>query len=823
MGCSRRVAMRAVGPQDMHSANSRKPANAPGAYENFPDYAVCEMRRGLITTVACLLAATPAVAEVKKAESVMPPGQSGFVSAACLAGSGCEPHLTDQIPLFTSFAFKNSMLGQDGAEETPKAGVRIVRDMYGVPSVYGDTDADAWWGAGYAIAQDRLFQIEAFRRATTGTLAEVLGKGALEDDVIARRDYYTKAERIAMIESLGGELTDRWQAYADGVNTWIDVVKMDPSKMPAEFAAIGEPQGPAPLEVHEMAAIGIFLARTTPSDDGEEMANLQAFQAVGAKAFDRVFPLRTPGQMGTVPRSEGLFPSRPGRTRKDERKAFKRSAAYVKSLPLPDPDAAPAQSQAARGLSPDLSGSKMWAMRKGGQAWLFTAPQLGFIMPERLVEIEIRSPTLHVRGTTAAGAPVIGIGHNEHIAWGVTSGLADEDDLYAEQMVGDEGYRFKGKTEPMDCRDESFDFRPPPTDFLGILDLEIPENPETGSETFRICRTVHGPVQAKADGVAYSRRYAIWMQEVGTILGLDAINRAKNIQEVDAAADLLTWNENLMAADSQGNIGYWHPGLQPLRSKRWDERLPFPGTGEAEWAGLLKPNQRPQVINPKQGWLHNWNNPASLGATNGDGPAKERTTGLFHRGNYLAKVVKRQFRNPSFETAKLIDQITGTHAQQRVLATSRLKKARKGAKGDAKVVLATILAWNGDYDTTDGAGKVNGGMAAWDAFCAAARKVAVARYPELISKLGHGAGGSHLQECATLESFGLRTLRPRGYRKAAVEAMKTLSEKFGSKDPASWKLDRPTYPVGSEGGGSFPEPFPFFDRGTWSEVTELGP
>ena len=225
------------------------------------------------------------------------------------------------------------MLGQPGAEETPKAGVRIVRDDYGVPSVYGDTEDDMWWGAGYAIAQDRLFQIEAFRRATTGTLAEILGKGALEDDIVARRDFYTKDERMQMVESLPDDLRSRWQAYADGVNAWIDEVNSDPSKMPAEYAALGA--SPEPLEVHQMAAIGIYLARTTPSDDGEELANLEGFQAVGPKVFDRVFPLRTPGQWGTVPRSEGLFPSRPGRTRKQERRAFKRSSAYVEAAASP--------------------------------------------------------------------------------------------------------------------------------------------------------------------------------------------------------------------------------------------------------------------------------------------------------------------------------------------------------------------------------------------------------------------------------------------------------------------------------------------------------
>ena len=781
------------------------------------------MRRGLATAAACLALAPPASAAVLKAESVMPPGQSGFVSAPCLAdSSACDPQLTDQIPLFVNFEYKSSMLGQPGDEETPRPGVRIVRDEYGVPAVHGDTEDDMWWGAGYAVAQDRLFQIEAFRRATTGTLAEIIGRSALEDDIVARRDYYTEAERMAMVESLPGDLRSRWQAYADGVNAWIDELRTDPSQVPAEFVALGAL--PEPLKVHEMAAIGIYLARTTPSDDGEELANLEAFQAVGPRAFDRVFPLRTPGQFGTVPRSEGLFPSRPGRTRKQERRAFRRSARYVRGLPLPGEAEESSGGSAATRFLPDLGGSKMWAMQRGDRTWLLTGPQLGFLMPERLVELELHSPTLDVRGTTAAGVPVIGIGHNEHVAWGVTSGLGDEDDLYAEQLVGDEGYRFRGETRAMECRDETFTYRPPPADLLALLDLEAPD-PSAGSHTERICRTVHGPVQevVAEKGIAYARRYAIWKREVGTIRGLDAINRARSIEDVDAAADRLTWNENLMAIDDRGNIGFWNPGLLPLRSKRWDERLPFPGTGRAEWKGLLRPRQRPQVVNPEQGWLANWNNPPSFGSTNGDGPAKERTTGGFHRGKYLARVVKRHFRKPSFEGLTTVDRITGTHAQQRMLANRRLRRAARRARGDAEVVLDAIRAWDGDYATTDAEGRVPPGVAAWDAFCAAARDVATARYPEEVGRLGHSAGGSHLQECASLESFGLRTLGRRGYRKAAAAAMAALEEEFGSKDPQAWRIERPTYPAGSEGAGSFPEPFPFFDRGTWTEITELGP
>ena len=130
----------------------------------------------IVAAASLMLAtATPAPGAVTRAESVLPPGQSGFVSVAGLATGTGSPHLYDQQPLFISFRRKNAMLGQGGVTQTPRAGVRIVRDGYGVPSVHASTQRLAWWGLGYAVAQDRLFQLETFRRQAEGRLAEILG------------------------------------------------------------------------------------------------------------------------------------------------------------------------------------------------------------------------------------------------------------------------------------------------------------------------------------------------------------------------------------------------------------------------------------------------------------------------------------------------------------------------------------------------------------------------------------------------------------------------------------------------------------------------
>src|SRR6516165_5831713 len=113
----------------------------------------------LVALAVALALAVPAWARVVKAESILPPGESGFVSAGGLLSGTGSPHLYDQQQLFIEFQRRDDLFGHPGQTEVPKPGVTIVRDSYGVPSVTAGNAADAWWGVGYATAQDRLFQL----------------------------------------------------------------------------------------------------------------------------------------------------------------------------------------------------------------------------------------------------------------------------------------------------------------------------------------------------------------------------------------------------------------------------------------------------------------------------------------------------------------------------------------------------------------------------------------------------------------------------------------------------------------------------------------
>ncbi|MGI9019245.1 MAG: penicillin acylase family protein [Solirubrobacterales bacterium] len=802
--------------------------------------------RGLPAALSTALALTlagagAAEAATLEANGVLPPGQSGFVSVTGLADGTGSPHLIDQTQRFIDFDYRSFEFNQPGAVETPRAGVTVSRDAFGVPTIDGDTEDDAWFGVGYAVAQDRLFQLELFRRATSGRLAEIVGPGYLDDDLIARRDYYTDAEIDEMIAAMPQDLQDRTQSYADGVNAWIAHVTTSPGDMPGEFVALSA-LPIAQWTVRDSARVGVFLARTVPSSDGAELENALALAEAGPRSFERLLPVRTKGALSTVPRSEGVFKAQPGRSRADERRGFRRSRRFLARNDLSGlentAEQIPKTARAAggdpgaglRSILPSPGGSFMWAISdpERRRAYLFNGPQLGYSIPELFVEFELHSPEMpRIHGVSAAGVPLIGIGHNGDVAWGFTSGLSDEDDLFVEKLTGPETYRFKGAERQMDCRDETFTWKTPPTDLPGGLRDLISNGgpsgaPPAGATTERICRTVHGPVQHTGDDLALARRYAIWDRELETIVGIDMLNKARSIADVDEAMSEVTWNENVIAADDRGHIGYWHPGLHPLRAKRWDERLPFPGNGRAEWRGLLPRSKTPRVIDPAAGWLANWNNVPSAGWTNGDAEASERSTGPLHRVRLLRKLVGRVARNPSYARSTAIVRTSGTTAQQFPFRDrAKLRAARGLTDAGGRAVLAALSAWNGSYHQTDANGTVDPGVAIWEEFKDRAEAILLRRLGQGSARLAGEPGRSHMFDSSNGEVAALRQLGAREYARAAKRTFAALETRFGTKDVAAFREKRRLYPVGAQGAGAAPK-LPFFDRGTWEQSIAMG-
>ncbi|MFL5893824.1 MAG: penicillin acylase family protein, partial [Thermoleophilaceae bacterium] len=456
--------------------------------------------------------------------------------------------------------------------------------------------------------------------------------------------------------------------------------------------------------------------------------------------------------------------------------------------------------------------------RKHHHALLFNGPELGWLAPEELYEMELHGPGLDVRGITAPGAPVIAIGHNEHVGFGLTSGLTMTNHLYAEKLVPGqpEKYYFRGQVRTMDCRDETFNWQSPPSSLLGG------SPPGSGSSTYRLCRTVHGPVQARTADYAYARRYATWTREAETLVGLSQVDTAKTVQDVDKALANVTWNENMMAADDSGGIGYWHPGLLPESPKQWDERLPYPGDGRAEWRGFLPVARRPHVLNPKVGFLTNWNTLPSQDWTTGNDPASERVAGAWFRDAYLKRLAAGLARShPTFDGLEKLVQQAGTTAEQRPLALRLLHRAAHGSGGRPGVVLATVLGWDGNYNRTDADGTVDPGAATWIELRDQMQKLAIAP----LGKAGEIIGGEkpnneHDFDVSLGQAYALRTLSPKQIRQAAALAFGALAAHFKTDDARRWRAPRDMFDQTSLGAEQ-PPPMPFYDRGTFEEFIEL--
>jgi len=514
---------------------------------------------------------------------------------------------------------------------------RIRRDEYGRPSIEADDERSLFEAYGYAVAQDRLWQLEVFRRAARGRLAEVLGnrvtsvevKGTIELvelDIEQRQHGYTEQEYQAMYEAMPEFARRAIAAYRDGINRYLAEARADPRrKLPWEFHVLG--YFPEPWTVTDSIAICRLAARIFGERGGRELRNLVLYQQLvkrhgeelGGEIFDDLRWVNDPEAPVTVPPGDQTASEVGARARGGRRgprfslyrwlpdfRSFlaayerwqKQRRALLQLLGLP-------VTFGSFGFVVDGTKSQT------GRPLLLGGPQMGFLYPDVVHEVHLKAPGWHVTGMAFAGGPAVLVGHNERIAWTTTSGPGDNMDLYVEQLnpADHDEYLYQGRYHRMDVREEVIAIRTSPLGFP----LRA-----TQTRTILVKRTVHGPVLFvdEANHVAVALKRAHWMKETETWVGFLEINRARNMEEFERAVRRIPTSHNFLYADVEGNIAYWLAGWVPVRPAGYDPRLPLPGTGEAEWEAAVRP--LPHVRNPEQGWLANWNNKPAVDFDNPD-------------------------------------------------------------------------------------------------------------------------------------------------------------------------------------------------------------
>ena len=336
------------------------------------------------------------------------------------------------------------------------------------------------------------------------------------------------------------------------------------------------------LEALDTARIGIFLARTVPSGDGDELRNRRGRRR--PEGVRQLLPVRTPGQLPTDARA----PRAVSRAARPHRKPTSAGLPAIRRVPRqagprerrdtshgdPARDAAARlpRRRARRGLrasSPARAARSCGRSQERGRQRLPLQRAAARLRDPRALR-RVRAALAQapdIRGVSAAGVPLVGIGHNGDVAWGFTSGLSDEDDLYVEQVTGDETYRFRGEDLAMECRDEDFTYRTPPTD------LPDAPRPDRGPGPSMRHPPARRPSGSAAPSTARSRTPATASPTRAATRSGTASSRPssgstsstapRTIEDVDAAHGRGDLERERDGGRRRGHIGYWHPGLHP--------------------------------------------------------------------------------------------------------------------------------------------------------------------------------------------------------------------------------------------------------------------
>lgn len=496
-----------------------------------------------------------------------------------------------------------------------KATVKIVRDRYGVPHIYAPSLYGVFYGSGYAQAQDRLAQMELYRRTAKGELAELMGEGAVEQDRQRRLLGYTEAERWEQFAALDAETQLVLKAFADGVNAVIAQVNAGKLPMPLRLQDLGVTKLRL-WKVTDTISIGQMMAERFGSSGGEELRMLQLrlylqlkFGAGAMSIFNDLTWQNDPASPTTAWQKAKVSRQKAEGSIRNMQHATQNPMVLLQAIRVAEERDSIAWRERL-GLFTRMGSYAMVVSPKKsatGKPLLVGAPQMATGTPSIVCEIALYCPKFEARGMTFPGIPIVLIGMNRHLVWTTTSGVGDNVDIFAEHLSKDSKYRYlhKGEWKLMERHME----------LIFVKGKDEPVQVE-------VCRTVHGSVLSwdEKAGVAYARAKAYHMKELGAFQAIYAFHKAKTVQEFAQACRSIATSHNFFCATKDGDIGFWFCGFYPIRAEGVDPRFPTPGTGEFDWKGIVPFGKLPHQINPPQGFFANWNNKPAAWWNNGDLP-----------------------------------------------------------------------------------------------------------------------------------------------------------------------------------------------------------
>jgi hypothetical protein len=554
---------------------------------------------------------------------ILPPGTRGRYNvvelAAFLATGKTVPHCCDQLGMYRDLVyatpgltaadvpkyFKDSSFGvRPGDVErtySPRSDVTIVRDKgFGVPHVYGRNRDGAMFGLGYAGAEDRLFFMDVLRHAGRGQLSSFAGGSNAAMDAeqwevapYTEADLTRQVNQVPQLLGRQGQILKRdVENYVAGINRYIAEAKLDPTKLPGEYAATGHPTGPAAFKPEDLIATASLVGGIFGRGGGNELAWSEV-----ADAFDKRFGRQRGARVFNDFRA-AEDKAAPVTVLGRKRFPYQVRPKKARGVARPDPGSLRrhevVQSGSGLGLSlsraafpPSASNALLISGRESasGHPLMVAGPQVAYFNPQILMEQDVHAPAAPgLPGIDAQGAAFVGInlyvqlGRGRDYAWSATSAGQDNIDTFALDLCEPDGakptidsmhYRFRGACLPIEVLERRNAWIPTPGD----------QTPP-GQQTLRAERTklglIAGRGTVRGKPVAFAKLRSTYFHEVDSAAGFMDFNTPEVVhspQTFQRAASKVGYTFNWFYSDSE-HIAYFNSGNNPVRAKRTNADFP---------------------------------------------------------------------------------------------------------------------------------------------------------------------------------------------------------------------------------------------------------
>lgn len=589
---------------------------------------------------------------------------------------------------------------------------QIYRNSFGIPHIIGKSNHDVLFAQGYVHAQDRLWQMDLWRRTGRGRTAEVLGPEAVVVDAFMRSlDIRTIVKQQASkISKTSRELL---QAYADGVNAYIEENSED---LPFEFDALD--YKPEQWTIEDCLVVGRVLSFELSLAFWSDLTFAQIDYAKGKGAYKRYLPRSNKGpyvldtSSAAAPREldsartetaiGSLYPSEGKNTSTEVTGRLLSTLRSVREM---------------LGLRGSGYGSNCWAVRtSSGSSIVANDPHLSVSIPAKWYQIHLSSPNLNVLGLSVPGLPLVLSGRNDHLAWGFTNVMADDVDYIAQRIDAsnpDNYYfdakgnrtRFKHTNDTIRVKgsvDTIVSIRSTTVSNV-ISDYHVSRNPELLSGFERPLATGYiMRERSKTVPMCLSFRWTAQYPS-DEILAVYRINTATTTANVTSA--LSTWGApalNFTVGTKAGAVANIVAGYIPNRGSI-DPHVPAgEGQNSGDWNGVWQLTTLGSLVNPRQGWVGSANNPTSASAP--------FIGSLYEPNSRIMRLreLMSVYKDPSVRDIQIMQQDLKSpyaHAMlQKILPV--LTKHSKRLSNEQRQALTLLQQWDGTFSAVDKAAAI---------------------------------------------------------------------------------------------------------------------